>query len=282
MIIYLEPYLLECEVKWASGSITTNKASGGDRIPAELFQILKDDAVKVLHLICQQIWKTQQWTQDWKRSVFIPIPKKGNAKECSNYHTIALISHASKVMLKILQARLQQNMNCEIPDVQAEFSKGRGTRDSIANICWIIEKAREFQENIYFCFIDYTKDFNCIDHNKLRTVLKEMGIPDHLTCLLSNLYTGQEATVKSGYETTDWSQIGKGVCQGCIFSLCLFNLYAEYLMQNAGLDEAQAGIKIARRNNNSLRYTDDTKLMAKCEEKLKSLLMKVKESEKVG
>ena len=149
------------------GSITMNKASGSDGIPVELFQILKDNAVKVLHSICQQIWKTQQWPQDWKRSVFIPIPKKGNAKECSNYHTIALISHASKVKLKILQARLQQYVNRELPDVQAGFRKGRGTRDQIANIQWIIEKAREFRKNIYFCFIDYAKAFDCVDHNKL-------------------------------------------------------------------------------------------------------------------
>ena len=134
VITHLEPDILECEVKWALGSITMNKVSGGDEIPVELFQILKDDAVKVLHSICQQIWKTQQWPQDWKRSVFIPIPKKGNAKECSNYHRIALISHASKVMLKILQARLQQKVNCELPDVQIGFRKGRGTRDQIANI----------------------------------------------------------------------------------------------------------------------------------------------------
>ena len=140
MKIHLEPDILECKVKWALGSITTNKASGGDGIPIELFQILKDDAVKVLHSICQQIWKTQQWPQDWKRSVFIPIPKKGNAKECSNYHTIALISHSSKVMLKILQARLQQYVNCELPDVQPGFRKGKGTRDQIASIHWIIEK----------------------------------------------------------------------------------------------------------------------------------------------
>ena len=140
MINHLEPDILECKVTWALESITTNKASGGDRIPVELFQILKDDAVKVLHSICQQIWKTQQWPQDWKRSVFIPIPKKGNAKECSNYCTIALISHASELMLKILQARLHQYVNCELPDVQAGFRKGRGTRDQIANICWITEK----------------------------------------------------------------------------------------------------------------------------------------------
>ena len=153
----LEPDILECEVKWALGSITTNKASGGDGIPVELFQILKDVAVKVLHSICQQIWKTQQWPQDWKRSVFIPIPKKDNAKECSNYHTIVFISHATKVMPKIHQARLQPYMNRELPDVQAGFRKGRGTRDQTANICWIMEKAREFQKNIYFCFIDCAK-----------------------------------------------------------------------------------------------------------------------------
>ena len=144
-------------------SQTTSKGSGGDRIPVELFQILKDDAVKVLHSICQQIWKTQQWPQDWKRSVFIPIPKKGNTKECSNYHTTALISHTSKIMLKILLTRLQQYMNHELPDVQARFRKGRGTRDQIANICWVIEKARVFQKNIYICFIDYAKAFDCVD-----------------------------------------------------------------------------------------------------------------------
>ena len=167
VITDLEPDILEREVKWALESITTNKASGADGIPVELFQILKDDAVKVLHSICEQIWKTQQWPQDWKRSVFILITKKGNAKECSNYHTIALISHASKVMLKILQARLQQYVNHELPDVQAGFRKCRGTTDQIANICWIMEKAREFQKNTYFCFIDYAKAFDCVDHNKV-------------------------------------------------------------------------------------------------------------------
>ena len=160
-ITHLEPDTLECEVKWALGSITTNKASGGDGIPAELFQILNDDAVQVLHSICQQIWKTQQWPQDWKRSVFIPVSKKGNAKNVQSTTLIALISHTSKVMLKILQARLQQYLNWELPGVQAGFRKGRGTRDQIANTCWIIEKAKEFQKNIYFCFIDYAKAFDC-------------------------------------------------------------------------------------------------------------------------
>ena len=143
--------------------------------------------MKVLHSICQQIWKTQQWPQDWKMSDFIPVPKKGNAKECSNYHTIALISHTSKGMLKIFQARLQQYVNRELPDVQAGFRKGRGTRDQIVKIHWIIKKAREFQKNIYFCFIDYAKDFDCVDHNKPWKILKEMGILDHLTYLLRNL-----------------------------------------------------------------------------------------------
>ena len=148
MITHLEPDILECEVKWASGNIAMNKASGSDGIPVELFKILKDDAVKVMPSICQQIWKTQQWPQDWKKSVFIPIPKKGNAKECSNYHTIAHISYANKIMLKILQVRLQQYVNCEIPDVQAEFRNGKGTRDQIANIHWIIRKARVPEKHV--------------------------------------------------------------------------------------------------------------------------------------
>ena len=208
-------------------------------------------------------------------SVFIPIPKKGNAKECSNYCTSALISHASKVMLKILQARPQQYMNCELPDVQAGFRKDRGTRDQIANIHWIIEKAREFQKNIYFCFIDYVKNFVWITANW--KILQEMGIPDHLICLLINLYAGQKATVRTGHGTTDWFQIGKGVRQGCLLSPCLFNFYAGYIMRNAGLEETQAGIKIAAgRNINNLRYADDTTLMAESKEELKSLLMKVK------
>ena len=152
VITHLEPDILQCEVKWALGSITTNKASGGDGVPVELFRILKDDAVKVLHSICQQIWKIQQWPQDWKRSDFIPIPKKGNAKECSNYRTIALTSHASKVMLKIIQARLQQYVNCELPDVQTGFRKGRGTREQITNICWIIEKARVPEKHLFLFY----------------------------------------------------------------------------------------------------------------------------------
>ena len=267
MITHLEPDIVECKVKQALGSITTNKASGGDGILVELFQILKDDAVKGLHSVCQQTGKLQQWPQDWKKSLFISIPKKGNAKEFSNYHRIPLVSHASKVKLKIFQARLQQYVNRELSDVQAGFRKGRGTRDQIANIHWITEKARGFQKNIYFCLIDYDKDFDCVDHNKLWKILQKMGIADHLTCLLRNLYAGQEATVRTGHGTTEWFQIRKGLCiSSCISSPCLFNFYAEDIMRNARLDAPQAGIKISGRNINNLRYANNTTLMAESKE----------------
>ena len=207
VIPHLELDILECEVKWTLGSITMNKASQGDGIPDELFQILKDDAVKFLHSICQKIWKTQQWLQDWKRSVFISIQKKGTAKECSNYHTIAHISHACKIMFKILQARFQQYMNQELPGVQAGFRKDRGTRDQIANIHCIIEKAREFQKSIYFCFMTMLKPLT-VDHNKLWKILKEMGIPDHLTCFLKNLYAIKKQTLEQEKGMTEEEMVG--------------------------------------------------------------------------
>ena len=179
------------------------KASGG-----ELLQILKDDAVKVLYSICLQIWKTQHWPQKWKWSVFIPIPKKGNAKDCSNYHTIALISHVSNTMLKFLQVRSKVN-ELWTPDVQAVFRKGRGARDQISSIPWIIRKAREFQKNIYLCLIDYTRAFDCVEHNRVSKILQEMGIPEHLTCLLRNLYLVQEATVRPGHGMQTCSKLEK-------------------------------------------------------------------------
>ena len=194
MMVWSELDILECEVKWALGSAAVNKASGCDGITVELFKTLEDDAIKVLHSISQQIWKTQERPQDWKRSILILIPKKGRTKESSN-----LISHASKVMLKILHVRLQHYVNQELPDVQAGFRKGRGSRgslDQIVNIHWIIKKAKEFQKNIYLCFINYAKAFDCVDHNKLWKALKVIGIPDHLNCLLRNLYAGREATVR--------------------------------------------------------------------------------------
>ena len=186
-------------------------------------------------------------------------------------------------MLKILQAELQKYMNSELPDFQVVFRKDKGTRYQIADFCWIVEKAREFQKNIYVCFIDYTKAFDCVDHSNLWKILQEIGIPNYLSCLLRHLYAGQEAIVRTGHGKTEWFQIGKGVHRGCILSSFLFKLYAECIMRNAGLDETLAGIKIAGRNINNLRYADDTTLMAESEEELKSLLMKViEESEKVG
>ena len=191
-----------------------------------------------------------------------------------NAQTTTLISHTSKVMLNILQARLQQYVNCELPDVQAGFRKDRGTRDQIANIRWITEKAREFQKNIYFCFIDYAKAFDCVDHNKLGKILKEMGIPDHLTGLLRNLYAGQEATVRTGHGTTDWFQIGKAVyCHPA----SLTSMQSILFEMPGWMKHSQAGIKTAGRNINNLRYAGDTTLMAESEEELKTLLMKVKE-----
>ena len=218
-----------------------NKASGGDGIPVEL--ILKDDAVKVLHSICQQIWKTQQWPQECKRAVFIPIPKKGNAEEYSNHCTIAFISHASKVMLKILQARLQQYVNCELPDVQAEFRKGRGTRDQIANICQITEKEESSRETSTSALLTMPKPLTVQITTKCGKFLKTFSPylpPEKSVCR-------SRSNSQDGHGKRDWFQIGKRVQQGCILSPCLFNLHAEYIIQNTGLDEAQAGIKIAGR-----------------------------------
>ena len=227
-----------------------NKVSGGDGISAGLFQILKDDAVKVLHSICQQLWKTQQWLQDWKRSVFISIPKKGNAKECSNYHTIALISHASKVMHKFFQARLQQYLNWKYLDVQAGYRKGRGMRGQIANICWIIEKAWELQK----------KSTSSLTMLKPLIIWSTTTVEDSsrweyqttLSASCKNCMQVKKQTVRIGHGTMDWFKIGKRVRQDYILSPCLFNLYAEYILQNAGLDEAQARIKISGRNFNNL------------------------------
>ena len=236
-----------------------NKVNGGGGILAELFQLLKDDAVKVLHSICQQIWKTQQWPQEWKRSVFILSPKKGNAKGCSNCHIIALISHDSKGMLKILKVRLQQYVNCEFPHAQAGFRKDRRITGQIANICWnareFLKKQESSRKTTISALLTMPKTLTVWITVKLWKILKEMGIPDHLTCLLRNIYASQEATVRTGHGTTDWFQTGKGVHQGCILSPCLFTLYAEYIIctLDARLDEAQAVIKIPGRNIYNLR-----------------------------
>ncbi|CAF3391752.1 unnamed protein product [Rotaria socialis] len=273
----LEPDILESEVKFAIETLANGKAPGHDGIPIECFKAIKEDAVKILTKLCQQIWKTQKWPQDWKTSLLIPIPKNGNAKDCSNYRTIALISHASKIMLKIIQRRLEPFLEREMPVTQAGFRKGRGTRDQIANLRWLMEKAREYQKEFYLCFIDYSKAFDCVDHEKLWSVLLEMGVPKHLIILMKNLYTNQQATVKTDYGNTNWFNIGKGVRQGCILSPYLFNLYAEHIMRKAGIEEAAGGIKIGGRNINNLRYADDTTIMAETADDLQYLLRKVKE-----
>ena len=221
MVTNLEPDILEYEVKWALGSITMNKVSGGEGIPGELFQILKNDAVKVLHSICQQMWKTQQWPQYWKRSVFIPIPKKGNAKKFSNYGTIVLISHASKGMFKILQARL--------PDVQAGFRKGRGTRAQIANIRWIIKKATEYQKNIYFSFVDYAKPFDCVDHNKLWKIIEVMGIPDLLTSSREICMQVKKQQLEPDMEQQTGSKLGKE----CVKAVYCHSAYLTYMQSTS-------------------------------------------------
>ena len=226
VVSHPQPDFLESKVKWALGSTAVNKASGCNGIPVELFKTLKDDAIKVLHSICQQIWKTQQWPQDWKRSILIPVPKKDSAKECANRRTVALISHANKVVLKILHATLQHYADQELPDVQAGFRKERGNRDEISNIRWIIEKAGEFQRNLYLCFIDYPKAFDCVDHTV--ETLKEMVIPDHLTCLLRNLYVDQETTVRTPHGTT-----GSRLRKECDTAACCHPVYLTYTLSTS-------------------------------------------------
>ena len=259
LVVYCQPPRARHPGMWSQVGLRKHhyKASGGDGIPVELFQILKDDVVKVLHSRCQQIWKTQQWPQDWKRSVFIPIPKKGNAKECSNHCTITLISHASKVMLKFLQARLQQYVNCEFQMFKLVLEKAE-KQIKLPTSAGSLKKQESSRKTSISALLTMPKPLTVWITTNWK-ILKEMGIADHLTRLLRNLYTDQEATVRTGHGT-DWFQIRKGVRQGCILSSCLFNLYAEYIMRNAGLDEAQAGIKISRRNINNFRYADDTTL----------------------
>ena len=267
--------------QWTLGSIFTNKASGSDGVPPELFKILKDDAVKSAALNMSENLEISAVAAGLEKFTFHSNPKKSTAKECLNYCTIAFISHASKVVLRILPVRLKQYMNWEFPSVQAGFRQDRRTRDQIVNICWIIEKTRECTK---------TSTSASLTAQKLLTVqittncenFLEIGIPDHLTCFLRILYVGQEATVRTRPGTTDWFKTGKGLWQGCMLSPCLFSLYAEYIIWNAGLGESQAGIKTAGRNTKSLICAYDTPLMAESEEELKSLLRVKEGSEKAG
>uniref|UniRef100_W5N9W4 Reverse transcriptase domain-containing protein n=1 Tax=Lepisosteus oculatus TaxID=7918 RepID=W5N9W4_LEPOC len=249
-----------------------NKAPGIDCIPAEMLRPVPPVAIKA---ICQKTWETSRWPKDWKRSVFIPLPKKGDARNCCNYRTIALIPHASKVLLKIIQQCLRLVIEAELPDSQAGFKRGRGTRDHISNLRWIMEKCHEHQKNIYICFIDYSKAFNWIEHNKLWKALQELGVSAHLIQLIRSFYKDQVAT----HGDTEWFKIEKGVQQGCILSRFLFNLYAGVIMRK--LEEI--GVKIGGRNINNLRYADDTTLLAEMEDGLKYLILRIKkESEKIS
>ena len=261
VITHLEPDILECEVKWALETITTNKASGADGIPVELFQILKDEALKVLHSICQQIWKTQEWPQDWKRSVFIPIPKKGNAKECSNYRTIALISHASKVMLKTLQARLQQYVTLNFQMFKLDFKKAEEPEIKLPTSVGLSKKQESSRKTFTCALLTMPKPLTMWITTNYGKFWKRWEYQTTSPASWEICMQVKKQQLELDMELTDWFQIGKGVRQGYILSPCLFNLYAEYIMRHAELDEAQAGIQNVGRNINNLRYADDITLM---------------------
>ncbi len=237
----------------------------------------------MLTALCQQVWKTGVWPSDWKKSVYILMPKKGDTKECASYRTITLISHASKILLKVIQDRMEGHIDREMSDTQAGFRKKRGTRDQIANLRWLMERQREYNQDVYLCFIDYSKAFDCVDHERMWNTLRIMGIPQHLIYLMRNLYLNQQATVRTEFGDTDAFGIGKGVRQGCILSPSLFNLYAERIMREAGLQESEEGIMIGGRKVNDLRYADDTTLLAGSRDGLHALLTNVQlHSEKAG
>src|ERR1700733_13050358 len=278
-----EPNILLAEVEWAIEQLKDNKAPGADGIPIELIKAAGDGMVKEITTLCNLIWEKEEWPKDWEKSIFIPIFKKGDPRECENYMRIAIISHTSKILLKIIHKRMESTIERELPMNQAGFRKRRGTRDHIANLRWIMERQREFGQEVHLCFIDYNKAFDCINHALMWKTLSEMGIPMHLIVLLSNLYGNQVAMIKTEHGETASFQIRKGVRQGCILSPYLFNLYAERIMRKAGLDETGEGVRIAGRTLNNLRYADDTTLLAGKKEGLKDIIRKLKiESEKAG
>ena len=272
-----EATILEEEVRKALKALSNGKSPGSDGIPIELLKEVDEEAIKVLTAICQQIWIKRIWPKQWKESIYVPIPKKGDPRICSNNRTIALISHASKVMLKVIQPRLDIYMKQEMGIEQAGFTKGRGTRDQISNIRWIMERSTEYQRPIYMCFIDYSKAFDCVDHPTLWNMMEEMGVPEHMVQVIRSLYANQEAKVRTEYGDTESFSIGKGVRQGCVLSPYLFNLYSEYIMRQANLEELDIGVKMGGRKINNLRYADDTTLLAESKEELLQLVTNVKE-----
>ena len=278
-----EPEVMEAEVEWAIKQLKDNKAPGSDEIPIEMIKAGDDAMIKTITKLCNNIWKTGEWPEDWKRSVFIPLFKKGDARDCENYRTIALISHTSKILLKIIHKRMENTIERELPVNQAGFRKSRGTRDHIANMRWIMERQREYGQEIHICFIDYSKAFDCINHDLMWKTLIEMGIPKHLIQLLRGLYEDQVAVIRTEFGDTDKFKIKKGVRQGCILSPVLFNLYAERIIRRAEMEDATEGVRIAGRTLNNLRYADDTTLMAGIKEDLTELMRRLKkESEQAG
>ena len=256
-------------------ALSNGKSPGYDGIPIELLKEVDEEAIKVLTAICQQIWMKRVWPKRWKESVYIQIPKKGDSRICSNNRTIALISHASKVMLKVIQHRLDIYMKQEMAIEQAGFTKGRGTRDQISNLRRITERSTEYQRPIYMCFIDYSKAFDCVDHPTLWNMMEEMGIPEHMVQVIRSLYANQEAKVRTEYGDTESFSIGKGVRQGCVLSQYLFNLYSEYIMREANLEELDIGVRMGGRKINNLRYADVTTLLAESKEELLQLVTSV-------
>ena len=277
-----EPEILRSEVEQAMKKLKSGKSPGADNIPAELLKQSDNEGIDVIHKLCNKIWRTKKWPEDWKKAVFLPLPKKGDTRECANNRTIALISHTSKILLHIIAERIREHLESELPPEQAGFRKGRGTRNQIGNLRNLMEKNFEFQQPLYLCFIDYSKAFDCVQHSKLWTIMTEMGFPPHITELIRSLYKDQEATVRTENGDCDWFAIGQGVRQGCILSPYLFNIYAEYIMRQA-LDGFQGQVSIGGRIVTNLRYADDTTLIARSRAELQDLILRVKTaSEKYG
>ena len=277
-----DPDILLCEVENAMKALRSGKAPGVDNIQAELLKESGEEGVVIIHRLCNKIWKSKEWPDDWKKAVFLPLPKKGDVRECSNNRTISLISHASKVLLHIIAERIRNKLDSELPPEQAGFRRGRGTRNQIGNLRNLMEKTMEFQQPLFLCFIDYTKAFDCVQHQKLWRVMHEMGFSTHLIILIKSLYDGQEATVRTECGDSDWFTIGQGVRQGCILSPYLFNIYAEYIMRIA-LDGYEGQVSIGGRQITNLRYADDTTLIARTAAELQDLIERVKKtSEEYG
>ena len=270
-----EPPPLKSEVAWAMGRTANDKSPGSDGVPVELFKEAGESGINMMHKICTDVWNTGKWPTEWMESIFITIPKKGDRKECTNHRTIALVSHASKILLKIILGRIHQKIETEISDEQAGFRPGRGTRDQIINLRILMQKAKEHRIPLYMCFVDFHKAFDCIKHEKLWVTMLEMGFPAHLVDLVGKLYRGQKAAVRVAGVLSDWFSISKGVRQGCVLSPYLFNIIAEMTMREA-LENFSGGFKIGGRMVNNLRYADDIVIITTTPTELQALLNRIR------